>query len=172
MRYRFTGLNEYIDKLVTLSNAFNADVCIENAITKGSEVVADYTVKELKNLPTDDTPGRIDKRKGIRSIQKAFLVKEFGVSPLDRKGSFINRKTGVDRGVLRYSNSYGYTPAVVIARSLETGTSFMPKNPVFTRASRKARTPCLEAMQQSLNEDIARIMINNEKRLRRRELNG
>lgn len=171
MKYRFKGLNEYVAKLENLSNSFNAEVCVENAVTKGSEVVAEYTVKELEGLPTDDTPKKLDKRGGIRSIQKAFLLKEFGVTPLDRKGSFINRKTGVDRGVLTY-HGYGYTPAVVLARSLEKGTSFLPKNPVFTRASRKARTPCLEAMQQSLNEDITRIMQNNEKRLKRRELNG
>ena len=171
MKYRFKGLNEYVDKLVALSNAFNADVCIENAVTKGSEVVAEYTVKELENLPVDNTPGRIEQRKGIRSIQKAFLIKSFGVTPLDRKGSFINRKTGVDKGVLTYDGG-GYTPAVVLARTLERGTSFLPKNPVFSRASRKARTPCLEAMQESLNEDIARITVNNAKRLKRRELNG
>lgn len=171
MKYRFKGLNEYVAKLENLSNAFNAEVCVENAVTEGSKVVAEYTVKELEGLPTDDTPRKLDKRGGIRTIQKKFLIKEFGVTPLDRKGSFINRKTGVDRGVLDYGG-YGYTPAVVLARTLEKGTSFLPKNPVFSRASRKARTPCLNAMQESLNYDITRIMENNVKRLKRRELNG
>lgn len=172
MKYRFKGLNEYVAKLEALSNSFNADVCVENAVTKGSEVVAEYTVKELKDLPTDDRPGKVDMRNGIRSIEKAFLLKEFGVTPLDVKGNLINRKTGVDRGVITYHDSGYYTPAIVLARSLEAGTSFMKKNKVFSRASRKARTPCLNAMQESLNEDIARIMENNAKRLKRRELNG
>ena len=172
MKYRFKGLDEYVKRLEALSNIVNAEICVENAVTKGSEVVADYTVKELKDLPTDDTPKRIDKRKGISSIQKAFLIRTFGVSPLETKRNYTNRKTGVDRETLNYSDRSGYLPAVTLARMVENGTSYFDKNPVFKRASRKARTPCLEAMQQSLNEDIEQITAYNVKRLKRRELNG
>ena len=172
MKYRFKGLDEYVKRLEALSNIVNAEICVENAVTKGSEVVADYTVKELKDLPTDDTPQRIDKRKGISSIQKAFLIRTFGVSPLETKRNYTNRKTGVDRETLNYSDRSGYLPAVTLARMVENGTSYFDKNPVFKRASRKARTPCLEAMQQSLNEDIEQITAYNVKRLKRRELNG
>ena len=164
MRYRFKGLKEYVEKLGRLSNPFNAEACIDVAVDKGSEVVADYTVQELKNLPTDDRPGRVDQRTGLRTIQKNFLIEEFGVSPLENKNGFINRKTGVDRGVLTYKDGSGYTPAIVLARSLEAGTSFMQKNPVFSRASRKARKPCLEAMEKSLNESIEAICRNNFRR--------
>ena len=154
MRYRFKGLKEYVEKLERLSNPFNAEACIDVAVDKGSEVVADYTVQELKNMPTDDRPGRVDQRTGLRTIQKNFLIEEFGVSPLENK----------NRGVLTYKDGSGYTPAIVLARSLEAGTSFMQKNPVFSRASRKARKPCLEAMEKSLNESIEAICRNNFRR--------
>lgn len=167
MRYRFKGLKEYIQKLERLSNPLNAEACVEIAVDEGSAVVADYTVNELKGMPTDDRPGKLPQRNGIRSVQKKFLIDEFGVSPLENKNGLINRKTGVDRGVLTYKNDSGYTPAVVLARSLERGTSFMPRNPVFTRASRKARTPCLKAIEKSLNESIEAICANNFKRSRR-----
>lgn len=166
MKYRFKGLKEYVEKLERLSNPFNTEVCIENAVGEGAKVVSEYTVNELQGLPTDDTPGRIPHRNGIRSIQKKFLIKEFGITPLANDKGFINEKTGVDKGVLDY-HGRGYTPAVVLARSLERGTSFMPKNPVFSRASRKARKPCLKAMEDSLNRDIALICANNIKRLKR-----
>lgn len=166
MRYRFKGLKEYVDKLERLSNRFNTEACIEIAVDEGAKVVADYTQRELENLPTDDTPKKLDQRKGIRSIQKKFLIKEFGTTPLANDKGFINEKTGVDRGVLDYGG-YGYTPAVVLARSLERGTSFLPKNPVFSRASRKARKPCLEAMENSLNKSIEAICLNNFRRSQR-----
>lgn len=169
MRYRFKGLNEYVRKLENLSNTFNAEICVENAVTKGSQVVAEYTVKELNGLPVDNKKWATqeDKRHGVRSIEKKELIESFGVTPLEIKKNIINRKTGVDRGYV----STG-VPFVVLARSLERGTTFMDKNPVFSRASRKARKPCLEAMQQSLNDDINRIMVNNQARLQRSKLNG
>lgn len=176
MRFRFKGLKEYVKKIENLSNSFNAEVCIENALNRGSEEVAKVTKAELEGLPTDNrgwtTPG--DKRKGIRSIEKKFLINEFGVTPLEwkQKINYVDRKTGVDKGRLDYPNSDSYVYAVVLARSLERGTSFMDKNPVFSRGSRKGRKPCLEAMQKSLNEDIERLMVNQTVRLQRRELNG
>lgn len=164
MRYRFKGLNEYVKKLENLSNAFNAEVCVENAVTKGSEVVSEMTLKELRAMPTDDRRwvNPPDKRQGLRSYEKKDLIEVWGITPLDIKRNLIDRKTGVDRGYNRAG-----TPNVVIARSLERGTSFLQKNPVISRASRKARKPCLDAMQQSLNEDIVKIFNNNIARLQR-----
>lgn len=167
MRYRFKGMKEYVQKLERLSNKFNAEACIEIAVDKGAKVVDEYTVKELQGLPVDNTRGKIEQRKGIRSIEKSFLIKEFGITPLANDNGFINKKTGVDRGRLDYPNSDSYVYAVVLARSLERGTSFLPRNPVFSRASRKARKPCLQAMEQSLNESIEAICLNNFRRSNR-----
>lgn len=167
MRFRFKGLKEYVKKIENLSNSLNAEVCVENAVTEGSKVVSKITLEALEKMPTDDrrwaTPE--NKRNGLRSYEKKDLIASWGITPLDIKGNLIDRKTGVDRGYNR-----GGTPNVVIARSLEKGTSFMVKNPVISRASRKARKPCLEAMQESLNRDIDRIFTNNQKRLQRSKI--
>lgn len=167
MRYRFKGMDEYVAKLTRLSNKFNAEACIDIAVDEGAKVVAEYTVRELNKIPTDDRPQRVDKRNGLRTVQKKFLIKEFGTTPLENRNGFVNRKTGVDRGVITYKDQSGYTPAIVLARMLESGTSYMDKNPVFSRASRKARTPCLEAMEKSLNESIEAICRNNTIRAKR-----
>ena len=39
MKYRFKGLDEYVKRLEVLSNSVNAEICVENAVTKGSEVL-------------------------------------------------------------------------------------------------------------------------------------
>lgn len=175
MKFRFKGLKEYVKKIENLSNSFNAEVCIENALNEGSVEVAKTTKAELEGLPTDDRrwASPDDKRHGVRSIEKKFLIKEFGITPLEWKPkiNYVDRKTGVGKGTLTYHGN-GYTPAVVLARSLERGTSFMDKNPVFSRGSRKGRKPCLEAMQRSLNKDIERLMVNTTVRLQRREIDG
>lgn len=166
MKYRFKGLKEYVKKLENLSNSFNAQVCVENAVTEGSKVVSELTLKELQGLPTDEKWGTPESpKKGIRKYEKNDLIKSWGVTPLQLKGNMIDRKTGVDRDANR-TGTYN----IVIARSLEAGTSYMKKNPVISRASRKARTPCLNAMQESLNRDITRIFNNNQARLKRSEI--
>ena len=169
MRYRFKGMKEYVEKLTRLSNPFNTEACIDIAVDKGSKVVAEYTKKELENMPVDNRPYVKDgMRAGVTQKVKNELIKAFGVTPLANDNGFINKKTGVDRGyngVATRKYPHGQ-PHVVIARSLEKGTSFMPKNPVFSRASRKARKPCLEAMEKSLNESIEAICLNNLRRSR------
>jgi hypothetical protein len=174
MKFRFKGLKEYVKKIENLSNSFNAEVCIENALKEGSVEVAKTTKAELDGIHTDDRPGRLDKRNGIRSIEKKFLINEFGLTPLEwkQKINYVDMKTGVDKGRLDYPKSDSYTYAVKLARALEKGTSFLPKDPVFSRGSRKGRKPCLEAMQKSLNEDIERLMVAQTVRLQRRKIDG
>lgn len=162
MKYRFKGLKEYVAKLEALSDPHNTKACVDNAVIEGSKVVEKMTLAELQKLPTDDSPSvKGEMRKGLRTYQKKDLIDSFGISPIDHKPNFTDVKSGVRKGTNRTG-----TPFVTTARSLEKGTSALKKNAVFTRASRKARKPCLEAMQESLNRDIRQIMEENEKRLR------
>lgn len=161
MKFRIKGLDEYIKKIDKLSNSFNAEVCLENALQKGGEIVKDETIKYLQKMPVDNRPYVIGMRKSIMEVQRQALIKTFGVTPtMQKKGNMVDVKTGVDG-----YNKLGQ-PNVMIARSLEKGTSFMNANPVISRASKNARNKCVEAMQESLNEDIERIM--NNQNLRRK----
>lgn len=162
MKFRFKGLDKYIKKLENLSNLATIEASIKKAVEDGSKVVDEYTVREIEKIPIDDSyssRNRIDtlkrKRNGLRTVQKKFLLREFGTSPVENKAWFINDKTGVTRGTLKLGN--GYLPAVTLARRLERGTSYMDKNPVFSRASRKARKPCLKEIERSLNESIESV---------------
>lgn len=151
MRYSIKGLDHLLTQMADLSNAMVFYNECEKAINKGADVVANKTREELQNLKTDDRRFVEGKRDSIRTVQKNALLRGFGISPIqykDRKNS-LDRKTGVDRA----TNKLG-EPNVVIARRLENGTSYMNKNPVFTKASRKARNQCLQAMEHSLNQSI------------------
>lgn len=160
MKFRFKGLDQYIKKLEKLSNPYHTQLCVYNAVTEGAKVVSEMTMEELKKLPVDNSRPHDGTRKSINQLQKNALIDAWGITPLEEKIKLVNRKTGVSRGTNKiktkaYPNGQ---PHVTIARRLENGTSYMPKNPVFSRASRKARKPCLETMQKSLNRDIESIM--------------
>lgn len=153
MKYRLQkNLENYIRQLEQFSNMGYQRLAIEKAIEEGSKVVDEETDRQLNALKVDNRPYVVGRRDSITQLQKTALIKAFGTSPIDERRNFINDKTGVDKSVNKLKQ-----PAVVIARRLENGTSYMKKNPVFSRASRKARTPCLEAMQVSLNESVEKI---------------
>lgn len=168
MKYRFKGLDEYIARLDQMRNPNYVNYIIEKAVEEGSKVVEEATAKELMALPVDNRPyvkgdgKEKGQRNSITQLQKDHLLIAFGLSPISDvargQKDFTNKKTGVDKS----TNKIGQ-PAVTIARRLEDGTSYMKKNPVFTRASRKARTDCLNAMEKSLNQSIAELWKSNFK---------
>lgn len=163
MKFRFTGLKEYVQKLEKLSNPAVAEAMVVRAVAEGSRIVDSATRKELQSMPVDNRPyvyGDLEygdgvyryvegKRTGILQVQKDALIASFGTSPIETRNGFTNDKTGVDNS----RNKLGQKQ-VTVARRLENGTSYMKKNPVFSRASRKARKDCLEEMQKSLDESI------------------
>ena len=153
MKFRTTGLKEYVGKLERLSNSMVAESLIERAVIEGSKIVDKATRKELEALPVDNRPYAEGKRNGILQVQKDALIRSFGTSQVETRNDFTNDKTGVDRSVNKLNQ-----PAVVIARRLENGTSYMKKNPVFSRASRKSRKDCIDEMQKSLDESIKALM--------------
>lgn len=155
MKYRVSGLDKYVRRLEAVCNPFTVQGYIEHAITEGAEIVEYETYKELRSMQVDDRQKvpEGEMRNGLRSIQKAALINSFGLSKIQTRNDSTNRKTGVDRGVNKFKQ-----PHVTVARMLENGTSKMRKNPVFSRASRKARKQCINAMAESLRKAYISLM--------------
>lgn len=153
MKYRIKNLDKLLTQLADMSNPLIFNEEVRKALDKGSGVVADVTRNELQKLPVDNRSFVKDGRTSILQVQKDALLKSFGVTPIQSgKKDSINRKTGVSRT----KNKLGQ-PNVTIARRLENGTSYMPKNPIFSRASRKARSECIKTMDDSLKKSINNI---------------
>lgn len=161
IRFRIKGLDAYLDELTLLSNLFAKDYCLDKALQAGADVVADATKEALVSYTPDNRPyvKPPGMRKGITQIQKTGLIKSFGITPKQQKGNMVNMKTGFDG-----YNALGQ-PNVMIARCLESGTSFMPKNPIISKASKKAKQGCIDAMQKSLTDDINKMKSRNVKGL-------
>lgn len=153
MRFRVKGLEEYTIKIEQLSNVFVLDDVIEKALQKGADVVADKTKSALVNLPVDNRPYVVGQRDGLLQVQKSGLVNSFGISPVQKKKTITNIKTGVDKG----TNKIGQ-PNVTIARRLESGTSYMKKNPVFKRATKSAKEECLNVIANSVKDSLEELM--------------
>lgn len=154
--FKFKGLDEYVRKLENLSSY--TEILIGEAVYQGAEVVADTTKRAIEGIPVDNRTS-VPTRTSINQKQKNGLIKSFGIAKLQKTKHFYNVKTGFDgyNDIVTDRWPQGQ-PNVMIARSLESGTSFMPKNPVISKATRSAKKACEEAMQKSLDGNIKKLM--------------
>lgn len=154
-RIKIDGLDKWVRQLDNLSA--QSEVIVGKAIYKGSKVVADATKTALENLETDDRT-KVETRKSINTLQKKALISSFGIAPLRNDRNFLNVKTGFDgyNSIVTPRWPLGQ-PNVMIARSLESGTSFMKKNPIISKATKNSKNKCIEEMQKSLEEEINKL---------------
>ena len=144
------NLEEYNRKIYELGA--KATEHIENAVKKGADPVADEIRARLNAVPVDDSyhkPGQM--RAGPRSIQKGALQATLGVSPIRNDNGFINVKVGFDGyNHVRTDAWPSGQPNAMIARSIESGTSFMAANPFIGSAVRATKKAASDAMQKEI----------------------
>lgn len=160
---KFSTMPEYMLGLKQLST-MGFEKLAGEAVYYGAKVVMDAVKEELEAVPTDDrkrVPKGGGRRKGPTTEQKKALLKSYGISPMqiDDKG-FLNVKVGVKSGYTdivtkRWPKGQ---PQLMLARSIESGTSFMEANPFVKKAVRKSRKAAVAAMQTIINEKINKIM--------------
>ena len=125
--FQFEGIDNYIAQLQKMYD--DTDEIIGAAIYQGAAVVMKSVVSAIENIQTDDRYGTLDdKKKGPTTYQKEGLRRAIGIASLRNDGGFYNVKIGFDgyNGVKtkRWPNGQ---PNAMVARSVESGTSFMEK---------------------------------------------
>lgn len=155
------GLEEYISKLGNLE--FEAPEAMGKAIFSAAELVADATNAALRNLPVDHGQTKSKNnhhvRRDLTTYEKQGLLDSFGISREQNDNGYINVKIGVDgyNGHVTKKQPKG-APNVAVARSLEKGTSFMRRNPVFSKTARAKKAEAERVMQETLDKEINKIM--------------
>lgn len=154
--FKFKGLDEYVRTLEHLESSI--DLQLGEAIYKGADIVANAVKEGLRSLPVDNRL-KAEQKTSITKVQKQGLIESFGVARLQNDNGYRNVKLGFDgyNKVVTKKFPKGQ-PNVMIARTLESGTSFMQKNRVISKATNSSKKACEEAMAESLDKAIAKIM--------------
>lgn len=161
-RIMFKGIWEYCKVLEKLKDEKN-DV-IKSAVYRGAAIVADEIKAGLKTLPIEEGPNGLPpvgtpekKLKGVSRRQKADLIDSFGLAPIRNDNGYIQTKAGVEGyGSVPTRNYPKGTPNVALMRSIESGTSFREKHPIFRQATNRAKKRAVAAMQESLDEQLGK----------------
>lgn len=147
----------YIAMLVDLEADTSA--MIKKAVYPAADIIADEIKEGIKALPVlkpghyFGTPSNpID---GVTSAQKEGLLDGFGIAKFQQENGGWNVRAGfAGYNNTKTSDNTGYQPNVLIARSVESGTSFRKKHPFVAPAVRRAKDRAKKAMQESLDQSI------------------
>lgn len=160
MKLRIKTSAEYAAKLNKLGS--NADIIAKKSIYKAASIVADEIKKNIKKIPLDNGYGtESDKIRGVSNKQKADLIDGFGITPIkfDEYGG-INAKIGFDGyGSIATKKYPQGVPNQLLARSVESGTSFREKTPFVRPAVNKARKKAIETMDKTIEEEIKKLKL-------------
>lgn len=141
----FKSSDEYALKL---SRLVAGETIAKKAIYKGAGVIA------------DQIRSNIDGISGVHNYQKDDLKKALGITPMkeDKKGNW-NVKIGFDGYGSRPTQKYKKgVPNQLLARGVESGTSFRPKTPFVRNAVTTKRQAAIKAMQETIDKECEKIM--------------
>ena len=142
------GIDEYVAKLGILDA--ETDETVGKAIHDGAAVVADTVRSELQSVPLSP---------GFDETQKAGLLKSMGIAKKQTDGSYVNVKVGFDGYNDKKTKSFpNGQPNAMIARAVNSGTSFSRKNPFMDRAVRKSKDKAEAEMKKVIDQSIEQIM--------------
>lgn len=135
------GLDEYLAQLGNLE--FESPHICGQAIYQGAAIVANKIRANISALPIT---------KGITQEDKDGLSAGLGIATMKNDGGFYNVKIGMDG-----YNSRG-KPNAMIARSIESGTSWHSKHPFIGPAVNATKAAAEEKMKMVVDEKIYAIM--------------
>lgn len=154
----FPGLKDYELMLSRLEGA--TDDMIGRAVYAGAGIVADAVKQGIQSLPvvtgygtdTNPLPG------GVTAAQKVGLLDGFGISKLQDDGGYLNVKLGFDGYNRTRTEMYPQgQPNQLVARGVESGTSWKQKKPFIRPATTRSRKAAETEMKRVLDEEIEKI---------------
>lgn len=146
---KVVGLDMFLDDISKMGNGF--EEVAGRAIYEGARILADEVRVEMSGIPLDDGNAygtERHKMRGLKYPQKKGLLDSFGIAKMQKNGNVYDVKMGFDGYNSVSTSKYPYgQPNALIARALESGTSFRAKIPFLTRAYNRAKKYSEEEMK-------------------------
>ena len=155
----FRGLEQYELRISQLGK--ETERIAGEAIYEGAGVVADAIKANIQALPVVNGYGTASNPLpgGVTAVQKAGLIDGFGISSMQNEGGYLNVKLGFDGYNRTKTEQYPQgQPNQLVARGVESGTSWKQAHPFVKNAVSKSRKNAEKVMAEKLDEEIEKIM--------------
>lgn len=113
-------------------------------------------VNAIESIQTDERFGTPEnKTVGPNAFQKEGLRRSIGIAKMRKEGSFWNVKIGFS-GYNKITTKTWPSgqPNAMVARSVESGTSWMQKQPFMRKAENSSKVRCEQAMANEIDKQI------------------
>ena len=151
----YDALDKWVKALEDLTDE-STKMC-KRAIYDGGKVVGDEMKRQIKTIPElPEHPGKHSEHiTGATRAQIDGLIESMGLAPMKKFSEAINTKIGFDgyNSVVTKKYPKGQ-PNMMIARSINSGTSFRNKFPFVERAAQNSEQRAIKAMSDSLQNSI------------------
>lgn len=147
-----------IDELLSFTNDLSksADDIIKVGMYDGVAVIADEINRGIDALKTQD--GTSKQAKYINDAQKKGLKEGFGVSRYRNENGVWNTVIGFNGHNRLKSKKYpNGQPNQMIARCVESGTSYTLKQPFMRQALTRVRKKAVETMQKKVISEVNKL---------------
>jgi hypothetical protein len=133
---------------------------IGEAIYEGAAIVADEVKKGIESIPIDDRYAAGGTMlHGITQEQKQGLIDGFGIASMQNENGYLHVKLGFNGyNSMRTKNFPNGQPNSMIARSVNSGSSFRQRIPFVDNAVNSAKSRAEEKMKQKLDEAIEKAI--------------
>lgn len=149
------GIDNFSKMLEQLENT--EELC-GRILYEGARVVADACKESIRSLPVQDGEYQGSSEKpliGITKTQKEDLEESFGITPMQVDNGVYHVKVGFDGYGSRPTKKYPRgVPNAMLARSIESGTTFRRKIPFIRPALIRSKEAAIQAMQKALDRKI------------------
>ncbi len=153
------GIDKYISSLSALTAA--TPHIIGLAVFEGAKIVTDEVRKGIQGLPVVDTNFRGKERptmiRGVNKTQKEGLLEGLGIASMRNEGGYWNVKVGED-GYNNVATRGRRQANAMIARSVESGTSFRQKTPFIAPAVNRTKAAAEKKMAEVVDKEIQTIV--------------
>lgn len=154
----FKGLDEYMRQLQKLGK--NTDEILGAGVYAMAGVVADEIKKNIEALPAISDKENMklhafSDRSELTEKQKAGLLESFGITQMENDNGYRNVKLGFDGYNNVKTKKYPKgQPNALIARTVESGSTYMKKRPFIRPAINKKKKEAMEKCKTTIDEMI------------------
>lgn len=154
-RISFEGLDDFV-KLCEVTFRTTKKI-VGKSIYPGAAIMMRAAEQATANIITDSSHTK-GMRRGPSEKQKQGLIESLGIAPMRVDDWGYNVKIGFDgyNGLPSKRNPKGQAN-IVIARSVESGTSFMYPQHFMQRAEERVRSQVEDAIERQFYEEVKAI---------------
>jgi len=145
------GADSWISSIENL--AAGADSAASLAVYGGAATIADGIREAINKIPAQSSDGK--HRRGVTDAERQGLLDGLGVAQHKRSNGVVETKIGFDGYNSYVTKKYpkGH-PNSMVARSVESGTSWLQKTPFIAPTARRLKKDTVAAMQAELDDYI------------------